>query len=83
MISHLVDALSQGASFYGKRKSSFYGEDDSMKKLDANVADATEDFQGPSGAGYFVWRENDDGSFQAQTRLKGKSLDRFIKTDDE
>jgi len=54
-----------------------------MKKLDANVADATEDFQGPSGAGYFVWRKNDDGSFQAQSRLKGKSLDRFIMTDEE
>jgi hypothetical protein len=54
-----------------------------MKKLDASVADATEDFQGPSGAGYFVWRKNEHGNFQAQTRLKGKSLDRFIQENDD
>ena len=33
--------LGNGAAFYGKRKSNFYGEDDAGKKKDSNVADPT------------------------------------------
>lgn len=33
--------LGNGAAFYGKRKSSFYGENDSGKKRDNEVADPT------------------------------------------
>jgi len=37
--------LGNGAAFYGKRKSTFYGEQDFMKKDDKNVEDSTEDYQ--------------------------------------
>ena len=37
--------LLQGAAFYGKRKSNFYGSNDEMKKADSSKADATEDYQ--------------------------------------
>ena len=30
--------LGNGASFYGKRKSSFYGEDDSNRKADPELS---------------------------------------------
>jgi len=33
--------LGAGSSFYGKRKSSFYGKDDSGRKRDRNVKDPT------------------------------------------
>ena len=48
--------LGNGAAFYGKRKSSFYGEGDFQKKLDKDIADPTEDYQGPKKAGYFQVR---------------------------
>merc|ERR1712032_665229 len=38
--------LGQGAKFYGKRKSAFYGDDDSMKKEDPNTFDREEDYTG-------------------------------------
>lgn len=43
--------LGNGASFYGKRKSGFYGEKDVMKKANAKVASADEDYQGPTNSG--------------------------------
>ena len=36
--------LGAGASFYGKRKSNFYGENDSGRKRDRTVADPTGEF---------------------------------------
>ena len=39
--------LGNGAAFYGKRKSAFYGEQDFMKKEDKDMPDPTEDYQGP------------------------------------
>ena len=36
--------LGAGASFYGKRKSNFYGEDDSGRKRDRTLADPTGEF---------------------------------------
>lgn len=36
--------LGAGASFYGKRKSNFYGENDSGRKRDRNVFDPTGEF---------------------------------------
>ena len=36
--------LGAGASFYGKRKSNFYGENDSGRKRDRNVADPTGEY---------------------------------------
>ena len=73
--------LGNGASFYGKRKSGFYGDEDSMKKEDPRVARADEDYQGPSGAGYFTWGRNEDGQMQPQTRMKKKPIERLIDTD--
>ena len=53
--------LGNGAKFYGKRKSSFYGEDDEDKKKDPNAADASEDFSGPMGGSfYYLSKEKDD-----------------------
>jgi len=46
--------LGNGASFYGKRKSSFYGEDDSNRKADPVVFSEEEDWRGPGGGSYFV-----------------------------
>ena len=36
--------LGNGASFYGKRKSAFYGEEDFMKKKNKYVFNAEEDY---------------------------------------
>jgi hypothetical protein len=46
--------LGNGAKFYGKRKSSFYGEDDQQRKKDPDKFDAEEDWRGPTGGSYFV-----------------------------
>lgn len=68
--------LGNGAAFYGKRKSSFYGEQDVQRKLDKNLADPTEDYQGPSKAGYFQWMQDEDGQMRPVTRLKKKNIER-------
>ena len=52
--------LGNGANFYGKRKSSFYGEEDEMRKQDADQADAEEDYNGPAGGSFFVLGERDE-----------------------
>ena len=54
--------LGNGAAFYGKRKSSFYGEDDAMRKEDPNIANDEEDFRGaPGGASfYYLSQEKDE-----------------------
>lgn len=73
--------LGNGASFYGKRKSSFYGKDDDMRKEDPRVARADEDYQGPTGAGYFTWGRDENGRMQPKTRMKGKAIERLIDND--
>ena len=73
--------LGNGAAFYGKRKSSFYGENDEMKKKDARRADPTEDYQGPTNSGYFVWKKTDEGTMEPQTRLKGTNMEKLLKED--
>lgn len=45
--------LGNGWRYYGKRKSSFYGEDDISRKTDIDLPDPTEDYQGTQKAGYF------------------------------
>jgi len=52
--------LGQGAKFYGKRKSNFYGEQDEMRKKDPNMPDREEDYSGPAGGSYFVLSEERD-----------------------
>uniref|UniRef100_A0A7S2SCA4 PS II complex 12 kDa extrinsic protein n=1 Tax=Rhizochromulina marina TaxID=1034831 RepID=A0A7S2SCA4_9STRA len=70
--------LGNGSSFYGKRKSGFYGEEDKARKLDPSKADPDEDYQGPTNSGYFVWRRNDDGEMQPQSRLRGTPMERLM-----
>eukprot|EP00542_Grammatophora_oceanica_P009566 CAMPEP_0194033508 /NCGR_PEP_ID=MMETSP0009_2-20130614/6180_1 /TAXON_ID=210454 /ORGANISM="Grammatophora oceanica, Strain CCMP 410" /LENGTH=172 /DNA_ID=CAMNT_0038674217 /DNA_START=8 /DNA_END=526 /DNA_ORIENTATION=+ len=68
--------LGNGDKFYGKRKSNFYGEKDAGKKKDRNVPDPTEDYQGPSQAGYFKWMPDEDGNLKPVTRMKEKNIER-------
>lgn len=68
--------LGNGAAFYGKRKSAFYGEQDFMKKDDKDIADPTEDYQGPKKAGYFQWMPDENGQLRPVTRLKKKNIER-------
>lgn len=68
--------LGNGAAFYGKRKSAFYGEEDFMKKDDKDIADPTEDYQGPKKAGYFQWMPDENGQLRPVTRLKKKNIER-------
>lgn len=61
--------LGNGAQYYGKRKSNFYGKDDSNKKKDSTVFDPTEDYRGPSNAGYFQWLQDPEtGEMKPVTR---------------
>lgn len=68
--------LGNGANFYGKRKSSFYGKNDPMRKRDAEEFDASEDYQAPSQGGYFQWMADDEGDMRPVTRMKKKIVER-------
>jgi hypothetical protein len=68
--------LGNGANFYGKRKSSFYGKNDPMRKRDAEAFDASEDYQAPSQGGYFQWMPDEDGDLRPVTRMKKKIVER-------
>lgn len=69
--------LGNGAQYYGKRKSSFYGENDVNKKRDRTIADATEDYRGPSNAGYFKWVPDlETGELKPVTRLKEVNIEK-------
>jgi hypothetical protein len=68
--------LGNGAAFYGKRKSNFYGDDDVNKKKDKTTADPTEDYQGPTSTGLFQWIQDEDGQMRPVTRGKNKIIER-------
>lgn len=68
--------LGNGAAFYGKRKSKFYGEDDENRKQDKTMADPTEDYQGPTSTGLFQWVQDEDGQMRPVTRGKNKVIER-------
>jgi len=68
--------MGNGAAFYGKRKSEFYGKEDTMKKTNKNEADPLEDYQGPRSAGYFQWAPDEDGMMRPVTRMKKKNVER-------
>ena len=68
--------LGNGAAFYGKRRSNFYGSDDKNKKRDKKVFDPTEDYQGPSTSGFFKWMPDDDGEMRPVTRMKNQVIER-------
>jgi len=68
--------LGNGAAFYGKRKSSFYGKNDKYRKVDAQTPDPMEDYQAPSTGGYFQWMPDEDGQMRPVTRMKNKVVER-------
>jgi hypothetical protein len=68
--------LGNGASFYGRRKSRFYGEMDSKRKVDPSQPDALEDFQAPLSGGYYQWMPDEDGEMRPVTRMKNKNVER-------
>ena len=69
--------LGNGAQYYGKRKSSFYGSNDANKKRDRNVQDAMEDYRGPNNAGYFKWMPDPEtGEMKPVTRLKEVNIEK-------
>jgi len=67
--------LGNGAAYYGKRKSSFYGEKDAMKKSDRDIADSAEDYMVTAGGNY-KWVEDEDGRMIPVSRLKNKNLEK-------
>ncbi|GKY99365.1 hypothetical protein MPSEU_000891300 [Mayamaea pseudoterrestris] len=71
--------LGNGAAFYGKRKSNFYGEKDKNKKSNKDVFDASEDYQGPSSSGYFSWMPDETGQWRPVSRMKNQVLDKRSK----
>mmetsp|Transcript_4384 Transcript_4384/g.12100 ORF Transcript_4384/g.12100 Transcript_4384/m.12100 type:complete len:145 (+) Transcript_4384:85-519(+) len=72
--------LGNGAAFYGKRKSNFYGVNDKNRKADRNVADPTEDYQGPTNTGMFMWMQDQEtGEMKPVTRMKQKVIERNPK----
>lgn len=68
--------LGNGAAFYGKRKSNFYGKNDKNKKENAFVSDPTEDYQAPATGGYFQWMPDENGEMRPVTRLKKQNIER-------
>mmetsp|Transcript_33414 Transcript_33414/g.38029 ORF Transcript_33414/g.38029 Transcript_33414/m.38029 type:complete len:147 (+) Transcript_33414:60-500(+) len=73
--------LGAGSAFYGKRKSSFYGNDDKMKKRNRRKFDPTEDYRGPNQAGYFQWMKDEQtGEMKPVTRMKKKNIERNPKS---
>mmetsp|Transcript_6369 Transcript_6369/g.11406 ORF Transcript_6369/g.11406 Transcript_6369/m.11406 type:complete len:151 (+) Transcript_6369:156-608(+) len=69
--------LGGGAAYYGKRKSSFYGKDDSNRKMDKNVFDNSEDYRGPSNAGYFKWMADEEtGEMKPVTRMREVNIEK-------
>lgn len=83
---HIINApysarrLGNGAAFYGKRKSNFYGENDKNKKSNRDQFDAAEDYQGPSSSGYFSWMPDEDGQWRPVSRMKNQALDKRPKS---
>jgi hypothetical protein len=71
--------LGNGAAFYGKRKSNFYGANDKNRKIDTNVPDPTEDYQAPNAGGYFQWMKDENGQMRPVTRMKKQVVERNMK----
>ena len=68
--------LGAGSAFYGKRKSKFYGKNDSGRKKDPNMPDPTEDYQGPTSSGMFEWRPDENGQLRPVTRGRNINIER-------
>ena len=50
-----------------------------MKKQNPMQADPTEDYQGPTTAGYFQWMRDEQGEMRPVTRMKNKNIERNPK----
>ena len=74
--------LGNGAKFYGKRKSSFYGEDDPNRKADPNSFDREEDYSGPAGGSYFVLSKERDEQGRPMGFLTRKQAREQAKADE-
>lgn len=70
--------LGNGAAFYGKRKSEFYGKDDDMRKVNPRIARADEDYAGPRNTGYFQLIKDDEGNMVPVTKMKGREVGKVI-----
>eukprot|EP00536_Pseudo-nitzschia_multiseries_P015637 jgi/Psemu1/43315/gm1.43315_g len=70
--------LGNGAAYYGKRKSSFYGSNDSMKKQDKDVADSEEDYM-VSSAGNYKWITDENGQMIPVSRMKNRNLEKPLE----
>merc|ERR1712216_216310 len=71
--------LGNGAKFYGKRRSTFYGEDDEQRKEDPQAFDREEDYSGPAGGSYFVLSKERDEQGRPMgflTRKEARELER-------
>lgn len=66
--------MGNGAAFYGKRKSEFYGKEDVRKKKNKNMPDPLEDYQGPKKSGYFQWKKDENGMLRPVTRGKKQTV---------
>ena len=67
--------LGNGAAYYGKRKSSFYGSEDKMKKSDRDISDSEEDYMINAGGNY-KWVKDENGIDRPVSRMKGNSLEK-------
>ena len=67
--------LGNGAAYYGKRKSSFYGEKDAMKKSDKDVTDSAEDYMVTSGGNY-KWITDENGQLRPVSRMKNTIVEK-------
>ncbi|OEU11308.1 hypothetical protein FRACYDRAFT_246422 [Fragilariopsis cylindrus CCMP1102] len=67
--------LGNGAAYYGKRKSSFYGAEDKMKKSDRDISDSEEDYMINAGGNY-KWVKDENGIERPVSRMKGNSLEK-------
>ena len=70
--------LGNGAAYYGKRKSSFYGSEDSMKKDDRDISDSAEDYMVKSGGNY-KWITDENGQMRPVSRMKNKNLEKPLE----
>uniref|UniRef100_A0A7S4AXP5 Uncharacterized protein n=1 Tax=Pseudo-nitzschia australis TaxID=44445 RepID=A0A7S4AXP5_9STRA len=70
--------LGNGAAYYGKRKSSFYGSEDSMKKEDRDISDSAEDYMVKSGGNY-KWITDENGQMRPVSRMKNKNLEKPLE----
>lgn len=72
--------LGAGATYYGKRKSNFYGDEDKMKK-ETDGYDPVEDYRVTAGSNY-KWMEDEDGVLRPVTRGKNKIMERTAYIED-